>query len=90
MRYGLGVNLLETTFGFMGADGKLKTLLSYGTGIALKAKTFTDTGELTLDIPIPLGKDSRLDIQFDLKTDPASPGKVERVETFVGFTKRFK
>jgi len=89
MRYGLGVNLLETTFGFLGVDGKLKTLLSYGTGIALKAKTFKDTGELTLDIPIPLGKDTRLDIQFDLKTDPSSPGKVEKVDTFVGFTKRY-
>lgn len=89
MRYGLGVNLLETSFGFLGADGKLKTALSYGAGIALKAKTFMDTGELTLDIPIPIGKDSRLDIQFDLKTDPANLNKVQKVDTFVGFTKRF-
>jgi len=90
MRYGLGINLLNTTFESLGADGKLKTLLSYGTGIGLKAKTFKDTGEVNLDIPIPITKDTSLNVQLDLKTDPASGYQFEKFETFVNITTRWK
>ncbi|MEP7253813.1 MAG: hypothetical protein ABI683_15580, partial [Ginsengibacter sp.] len=62
LRYGLGANLLQTSFGFLGANKKLATVLSYGTGVGLKSYEFLKSGKLELDVPIPLGKGVNLDL----------------------------
>jgi len=88
LRYGLGVNLLQTSFGFMGANKKWGTILSYGAGIGLKSYQFATDGKLNLDIPIPLGKGINLDIKFDLNTKPDKPTD-EKVNTSIGISGHF-
>ncbi len=88
LRYGLGVNLLQTSFGFLGANKKWGTILSYGAGIGMKAYQFANDGKLKLDIPIPLGKGINLDIKFDLNTKPDKPTD-EKVNTSIGISGRF-
>lgn len=88
LRYGLGVNLLQTSFGFMGADKKWGTILSYSAGIGLKSYQFATDGKLNLDIPIPLGKGINLDIKFDLNTKP-DKSTDEKVNTSIGISGRF-
>jgi hypothetical protein len=89
MRYGLGVNLLQTSFGFLGVNKKWGSILSYGTGVGLKSYEFLQKGELKLDIPIPLGKGVNLDIKFDLNVDPNNIKDVKGVDTTIGITRRF-
>lgn len=89
LRYGLGANLLQTTFGFLGSNKELGKVLSYGTGAGLKAYDLYKTGELKLDIPISLGKGISLDIKFDLTVDPGDPTDVKGVNTTVGIFRRF-
>lgn len=89
MRYGLGVNLLQTSFRFLGADKKWSNVLSYGTGLAMKSYQFLQSGELKLDIPIPLGNGVNLDIKFDLNVDPNNMRDVRGVNTSVGISGRF-
>ena len=88
LRYGLGVNLLQTNLGFLGINKKLGTILSYGTGIGMKSYQFASDGQLKLDIPIPLGKGINLDIKFDLNTSPDKQGD-EKVNTSIGISGRF-
>ena len=89
MRYGMGVNLLQTSFRFLGTDKKWADILSYSSGIGMKAYQFTQTGELKLDFQIPLKKDLSLDIKFDLNADPNDPTKIKGVDTGVGISGRF-
>ena len=89
LRYGLGVNLLQTSFGFLGADETLGTALSYGTGIGLKTYAFLQKGELELDLPIPLGSGVRLDLQLDLNADPEDLTDVKRASAGVGISGHF-
>ncbi len=90
LRYGLGVNLLQTSFGFLGANNTLGTVLSYGTGIGLKSYDFFKNGVLKLDVPIPLGRGVNLDLQLDLNTDPNNLTNVRSVNTSIGITGHFK
>ncbi len=89
LRYGLGVNLLETSFGFTGVNKKWGSILSYGVGVGMKSYQFFKGGELKLDIPIPLGNGINLDIKFDLKTDPHNLGNKNDVDTSIGISGRF-
>lgn len=89
MRYGLGVNLLQTSFGFLGADETLGTVLSYGTGIGLKSYNFFQDGVLELDVPIPLGHGLNLDLQLDLTADPNDLTNVTQASAGVGLTGHF-
>lgn len=89
MRYGMGVNLLQTSFRFLGTDKKWANILSYGSGIGMKAYQFTQTGELKLDFQIPLKKDLNLNIKFDLNADPNDPTKIKGVDTGIGISGRF-
>lgn len=70
MRYGLGVNLLQTSFEFLGANETFSSILSYGTGVGLKSYNFFQNGALELDVPTPLGQGFNLDLQFGLNADP--------------------
>jgi len=89
MRYGLGVNLLQTSFGFLGADETLGTALSYGTGVGLKTYNFFQNGVLELDIPVSLGGGLNLDFQLDLNADPDNLTSVQGVNTGVGLSGHF-
>lgn len=89
LRYGMGVNLLQTSFRFLGTDRKWSNILSYGTGIGMKAYQFTQTGQLKLDFQIPLKKDLNLDIKFDLNADPNDPTKINGVDSGIGISGRF-
>lgn len=89
MRYGLGVNLLQTSFGFLGADETLGSVLSYGTGIGLKSYDFFQNGVLALDIPIPLGEGVNLDLQLDLSADPEDLTNIRQVSAGVGISGHF-
>lgn len=90
MRYGLGANLLQTSFGFIGANKKLGTILSYGTGIGMKSYEFYKNGKLQLDIPIPLGKGIKLDFNLDLNTDPNDLKNIKSINTGIGISGHFK
>lgn len=89
MRYGMGVNLLQTSFRFLGTDKKWSNILSYGSGIGMKAYQFTQTGELKLDFQIPLKKNLNLNIKFDLNADPNDPTKIKGVDTGIGISGPF-
>ena len=89
LRYGLGVNLLQTSFGFLGASKTLGTALSYGTGIGLKSYEFFKSGKLELDVPIPLGKDLNLNLKLDLNADPNNLTNVKDVNTGIGISGHF-
>jgi len=89
MRYGLGVNLLQTSFGFLGADETLGTILSYGTGIGIKSYDFFQNGVLELDVPIPIGPDVNLDLRLDLIADPDNLRNVTSVAAGVGVSGHF-
>lgn len=89
LRYGLGVNLLKTSFGFLGAKDTLGTVLSYGAGVGLKSFDLLKNGKLRLDVPIPLGKDLNLDLKLDLNTDPNNLSNVKDVSTSVGISGHF-
>ena len=86
MRYGLGVNLLETSFGFMGANKTLSSVLSYGTGIGIKTATLLQSGKLELDYSKELEKGTRLHLTFELNTDPNNLRDVSSVFVGVGFS----
>ena len=83
------MNLLQTSFRFLGTDKKWSDILSYGSGIGMKAYQFTQTGELKLDFKIPLKKDLNLDVKFDLNADPNDPTKIKGVDTGIGISGRF-
>ncbi len=89
LRYGLGVNLLQTSFGFLGANETLGAALSYSTGIGLKGFEFFRTGVLQLDVPIPLGQGINLDFQLDLNADPDNLTDIQSVNAGVGFSGHF-
>ncbi len=89
LRYGLGTNLLQTSFGFLGANETLGTVLSYGTGIGLKSYEFFQSGQLQLDMPIPLGRGVNLDLQFDLNANPDNLMDIRGVSGGVGFSGHF-
>ena len=89
LRYGLGVNLLKTSFGFAGANATLGTALSYGTGIGLKSYEFFKNGKLELDLPIPLGKGVNLDLKLDLNADPNNLSNIKQVNTGIGVSGHF-
>lgn len=89
LRYGLGINLLQTSFGFLGADETLGTALSYGTGIGLKSFEFFQNGVLQLDVPIPLGRGVNLDFQLDLNADPDNLTNIQGASAGVGFSGHF-
>jgi hypothetical protein len=89
LRYGLGVNLLKTSFGFLGASKTLGTALSYGTGIGLKSYEFFKSGKLELNVPIPLGKDIDLNLKLDVNADPNNLTNVKGVNTGIGISGHF-
>ena len=89
LRYGLGVNLLQTSFGFLGAGKTLSNVLSYGTGIGLKSYEFFKNGKLELDVPIPLGKGLNLNLRLDLNADPNNLTNVKGVNTGIGISGHF-
>ena len=89
LRYGLGVNLLKTSFGFAGANKTLGTLLSYGTGIGLKSYEFLQSGKLELDLPITLGRGLQLNLNLDLNADPNNLTNIKSVNTGIGISGHF-
>lgn len=89
MRYGLGANLLTTSFRFMGANETLGTILTYGTGIGLKSYDFFQDGRLQLDVPIPLGRGVNLDFQLDLNANPDNLTEIRDVSAGVGVSGHF-
>ncbi|MEM1408022.1 MAG: hypothetical protein AAGG59_14675 [Bacteroidota bacterium] len=88
-RYGLGVNLLQSIFGFTGASEGWATGLAYGTGIGLKAMDFFNNGELILDIQMELLDNVNLDLSLDLYTNPDNPLEVRGVQTGLGISGHF-
>jgi hypothetical protein len=89
LRYGLGVNLLQTSFGFLGTNKTLGSVLSYGTGVGLKSYEFFQNGKLELDIPIHLGRGVTLDLKLDLNADPNNLTDIQGIQTGVGITAHF-
>ena len=89
LRYGLGVNLLKTSFGFLGANKTLGTALSYGTGIALKSFGLLKSGKLEIDYQYNLGKDLNLDFKLDLNADPNNLSNVKGVDAGIGISGHF-
>ncbi len=89
LRYGIGKNLLETSFGFAGVNEKWSSRLSYGTGIALKSYEALQNGKLKLDIQLPLGKGVNLDVKFDYTKNPENPGEEKGFNTAIGVSGRW-
>jgi len=89
LRYGIGKNLLETSFGFAGANKKWSSILSYGTGAALKTYELLQNGKLKLDVQLPLGKGVNLDIKFDYNANPGKPGEEKGINTVIGVSGSF-
>lgn len=89
LRYGVGKNLLETSFGFAGFGKKWSSRLSYGTGIALKTYDLLQNGQLKLDVQLPIRKGVNIDIKLDINTNPGENGREEKFNTSIGISGRF-
>ena len=89
MRYGLGINILETSYQFLGADAGLSTGLAYGTGLGLKALDFFRKGELMLDYQINLTDDVNLDLQLDLVANPDNLLDIRGASAGIGVSGHF-
>jgi hypothetical protein len=89
LRYGLGKNLLDTSFQFAGFSKRASSILSYGTGALLKTYDLAANGTLKLDVQIPIGKNLNLDLKFDLDTGKDDPSKGTRTEGSVGISGSF-
>ena len=89
LRYGLGKNLLETSFGFAGVNKKWSSILSIGTGVTLKAYDVFQNGNLKLDVQLPLGKGVNLDVKFDYTANPINPGEEKGINTVIGVSGSF-
>jgi hypothetical protein len=88
LRYGIGKNLLETSFGFAGFDKKWSSRLSNATGVALKTYDLVNTGQLKLDLQLPIGDNLKLDIKLDLNTKPKTKDD-ETFNTVIGVSGNF-
>jgi len=86
LRYGIGKNLLETSFGFAGANKKWSSILSIGTGAALKTYELLKDGNLKLDLQIPIGRGVNLDVKIDYTKNPAKPGEEKGINTVIGIS----
>lgn len=86
LRYGIGKNLLETSFGFAGVNKKWSSILSVGTGIALKTYELLKDGNLKLDLQLPIGKGVNLDVKIDYTKNPVNPGEEKGVNTVIGIS----
>ena len=89
LRYGIGKNLLETSFQFAGVNKKWSSILSYGTGGLLKTYDLAANGVLKLDVQIPLTKGVNLDLKMDLDLGKDDPSKGKKGEVGVGVSGRF-
>lgn len=89
LRYGIGKNLLETSFGFAGANKKWSSILSYGTGVALKSYDVIKNGKLKLDVQLPIGNNVNLDVKLDFNTNPNDKAGEEKFNTVIGVSGRF-
>ena len=88
-RYGLGLNVLETSFQFLGTGEGWATGLGIGTGIGLKTYDFFNNGELLLDYQIELSDGVNLDLNFDLNVNPDDLSDVREVRTGIGISGHF-
>ena len=89
LRYGIGKNLLETSFQFAGVNKKWSSVLSYGTGGLLKTYDLAANGKLQLDVQIPLKKDLNLEFKLDLDLAKDDPSKEKQGGATVGVSGRF-
>ena len=69
-RYGVGLNLLETSFRFIGVDDDMVTPVSLATGIILKGVTFVKDGAFVFDYQYELPNGLNLEFSIDLQGDP--------------------
>ncbi len=89
LRYGIGKNLLETSFGFAGANKKWSSILSYGTGAALKTYDLLQNGKLKLDVQLPIGNNVNFDFKLDINTNPNDKAGEEKFNTVIGVSGSF-
>ena len=89
LRYGIGKNLLETSFQFAGVNKKWSSILSYSTGGLLKTYDLAANGVLKLDVQIPLTKGVNLDLKMDMDLGKDDPSKGKKGEVGVGISGRF-
>jgi hypothetical protein len=89
LRYGLGVNILETSYQFLGANAGVATGLAYGTGIGLKALDFFSKGELMLDFQIELTDNVNLDLRLDLNANPDNLLDIRGASAGIGVSGHF-
>ncbi len=90
-RYGLGLNLLQSTYSFLGTQDSMVTPLSLATGIGLKAMTFVREGEFIFDYQLDLPNDFRLEFNIGLNGDPENLLDTSRyqLETGIGIIRPF-
>ena len=89
LRYGIGKNLLETSFQFAGVNKKWSSILSYGTGGLLKTYDLAANGVLKLDVQIPIRKNLNLDLRLDMDLGKDDPSKGKQGGASVGVSGRF-
>lgn len=88
-RYGLGINVLQTTYGYLGADSGMADVLAYSTGITLKAVTFINDGAFTFDYQLPLSDRLNMEFSIDLYTMPDDRLQLQSLSTSLGVTGHF-
>lgn len=89
LRYGVGKNLLDTSFQFAGFNKKRSSILSYGTGALLKTYDLAANGVLKLDVQIPIGKGINLDLKLDMDLGKDDPSKGKEGGASVGVSGSF-
>ena len=88
-RYGLGLNVLQTTYRYLGADSTMADVLSYSTGLTLKAVTFINDGAFTFDYQLPLSNNLNVEFSIDLYTMPDDRLQLQSLTTSLGLVGHF-
>jgi hypothetical protein len=89
MRYGLGLNVLKTSYRFAGFEQGTADKLAVGTGILFKGLTFVQEGEFTLDFQVDVGKGLKLETNLDLAVDPDNVTQVRKAGVQFGLLGHF-
>jgi len=88
-RYGLGLNVLKTSFRYAGFKGDAADKVAVGTGVLLKGLTFVRQGEFTLDFQVDVGGGFKFETNLQLGVNPKDVSEVRKAGVNIGLVRRF-
>jgi hypothetical protein len=88
-RYGLGLNVLKTSFRYAGLKGDTADKVAVGTGVLLKGLTFVRQGEFVLDFQVDVGGGFKFETNLQIGVNPKDVSEVRKAGVSIGLVRRF-